>query len=129
MYFCIRKTDKMVTIDDVREFLGQFNAKMQIWGIVYRDDRPKNIEALRELEIVPSYRRIVIESLVEEDYIQGPIIDILNENGEMWVFGKDVKGHEVYIKISMGNSDHQTICISFHLAEKPLHYPFKTIEP
>lgn len=118
----------MVTIDEVREFLGQFNAKLQIWGIVYRDDRPKNIAALHELEIVPSYRRIVIESLVEEDYIQGPIIDILNENGEMWVFGKDVKGHEVYIKISMGNSDHQTICISFHIAEKPLHYPFKTSE-
>lgn len=36
------------------------------------------------------------------DYSEGPITDELNKHGEMWVFGKDVKGTEVYIKISMG---------------------------
>ena len=46
-------------------------------------------------------------------------------HGEMWVFGKDIKGRELYIKIMISNVCGQTICISFHLAEKKLTYPFK----
>jgi hypothetical protein len=45
--------------------------------------------------------------------------------GEMWVFGKNVKGQEVYIKIMLGQPGRSTICISFHIAEHPLNYPFK----
>ena len=43
----------------------------------------------------------------------------------MWVFGKDVRGREIYIKIALGMQGGQTICISFHIAEHPLKYPFK----
>ena len=43
----------------------------------------------------------------------------------MWVFGKSVKNTEVYIKISLGRTDHPVICISFHPAEHNLTYPFK----
>ena len=56
---------------------------------------------------------------------EGPVIDVLNKEGEMWVFGKDVKEREVYIKITLGYENGQTICISFHIAEHPLVYPFK----
>ena len=45
--------------------------------------------------------------------------------GEMWVFGKDVKGQEVYIKITLGLPNSSTICISFHIAEHPMTYPLK----
>ena len=114
-----------VTIDDVRSFLEQFHAKMKIFGIIYRDDRGKNQKALEELEIVPSFRKVIIENLKVEDYVEGPIIDTLNHLGEMWVFGKDVKGREVYIKIMISNVGGQTICISFHLAESKLTYPLK----
>ena len=105
--------------------MNQFHTKMNIYGILYRDDRGKNQKTLEELEIVPSYRKVVIESLSVEDYIQGPVVDTLNYLGEMWVFGKDVKGREVYIKIMLGGVNCQTICISFHLAEHPLQYAFK----
>ena len=74
-----------VTIDDVRSFLEQFHAKMKIFGIIYRDDRGKNQKALEELEIVPSFRKVIIENLKGEDYVEGPIIDTLNHLGEMWV--------------------------------------------
>lgn len=74
---------------------------------------------------MPSYRRIIIESLIADDYVEGPVIDTLNQLGEMWVFGKDVKGREVYIKIMIDEQVSQTICISFHLAEYPLKYPLK----
>ncbi len=43
----------------------------------------------------------------------------------MWVFGKDVKGKEVYIKITLGKPNSHTICISFHKAEFPMSYPLK----
>jgi hypothetical protein len=49
----------------------------------------------------------------------------LNRLGEMWVFGKDVQGREVYIKVMITGVTSQTICISFHIAEHPLIYPFK----
>lgn len=89
----------VLTKEEVQCFLEQFHAKLKVFGIIYRDDRGKNQKALEELEIVPSFRKVVV--------------DKLNKLGEMWVFGKDVKGREVYI------------CISFHLAEAPMMYLFK----
>lgn len=115
----------MATKDDVQNFLEQFHEKMKVFGIIYRDDRGKNQRTLEDLEIVPSFRRVVIENLKVEDYVEGPLVDTLNYLGEMWVFGKDVKGREVYIKIMISNVRGQTICISFHLAENKLTYPFK----
>lgn len=115
----------MLTRGDVQSFWEQFHSKTKIFGIIYRDDRGKNQRALEELEIVPSYRKVVIESLTVSDYVTGPVVDTLNKLGEMWVFGKDVKEREVYIKIMIIEGGSQTICISFHLAETPLKYPFK----
>ena len=115
----------MITIEEVRAFLGQFNIKAQVYGIRFRDDRPKNRRALAELDITPLQREMIVKSIREQDYVEGPVIDVLNKEREMWVFGRDVKGREVYIKITLGYEGGQTICISFHLAEHPLAYPFK----
>ena len=115
----------MITKEEVQAFLNQFHAKMKIYGILYRDDRGKNQKTLEELEIVPSYRKVIIESLEVEDYVQGPVVDQLNRLGEMWVFGKDCRGQEIYIKISMGSPGSKTICISFHIAEHPMKYAFR----
>lgn len=74
-FICIFATinvKRMITIEEVQKFLNQFHEKMKIFGIIYRDDRGKNQKTLEELEIVPSYRRVVIENLVVEDYVQGP---------------------------------------------------------
>ena len=43
----------------------------------------------------------------------------------MWVFGKLIKNHEIYIKISLGIEGSSVICISFHLAEYKMTYPLK----
>lgn len=115
----------MVTKEQVEKFLEELHTKMQIFGILFRDDRDKNRITLQELEIIPSYRKVVIENLRAEDYVQGPVVDELNRFGEMWVFGKDVKGREIYIKVMIVGTTKQTICISFHFAEHPLVYPFK----
>lgn len=41
---------------------------------------------------------------------------------------KDVDGHEIYIKISLGRPGSNSICISFHIAEHPMQYPFKEVK-
>ena len=117
----------MVTIEQVKAFLEQFNIKAQVYGIYFRNDREKNREALMQLDITPIQREMIVKSLQVQDYVEGPVIDTLNQEGEMWVFGKDVKGREVYIKITLGYENGQTICISFHIAEHSLQYPFKTM--
>jgi len=63
--------------------------------------------------------------LITEDYSQGPLDEKMHGILPMWVFGKEVKGKEVYIKISMGLENTSAVCISFHIAEYPLKYPFK----
>lgn len=115
----------MITIEDVKAFLDQFNIKAEVFGIVFKDDRPKNRKALVQLDLTQLQREVIVKSLLPQDYVEGPVIDVLNQKGEMWVFGKDVKGQEVYIKITLGYENGQTICISFHIAEHPLTYPFK----
>lgn len=118
----------MTTKEDVKKFLDLFHEKLKIYDIIYRDDRGKNQKTLEELEIIPSYRTVVIKSLEVEDYSQGPIADKLYRLGDLWVFGKNVKGREIYIKIMLGKFGGRTICVSFHIAENPLFYPFKKEE-
>lgn len=116
----------MVQVEDVEKFLKDLNIKIAVFGLIFRDDRGKNIATLLDLEIKPKFRENIIKELVVEDYVDGPLIDSLNKMGELWVFGKDVKGKEIYIKISMGVAGSSAICISFHIAEKKLNYKFRT---
>jgi len=114
----------MVTIEEVEKFLARMKEKVKVFGIIYRDDRGKNMQTLAELEITPVFRDSIILNLDVEDYSEGPIIDTLNNYGEMWVFGKDVKNNEVYIKITL-DAGTNALCISFHIAEYKMKFPFK----
>jgi hypothetical protein len=42
----------------------------------------------------------------------------------VWVFGKHIEGTEVYIKLKLTNTEAPK-CLSFHPAERTLHYPFR----
>ena len=129
-YLCIANTTStltnlMATKEQVEAFLKRLKEKIKVFDIIFRDDRGKNLQTLATLEINTTIRKQVIMNIEPEDYVEGPIVDTLNKMGEMWVFGKDVKGHEVYIKITMGLPNSSTICISFHIAEHKMNYPFK----
>lgn len=115
----------MAVRDEVEAFLASFHEKVKVFGILFRDDRVKNRNALFDLDITRFERMEIIKSIETEDYSEGPIIDELNLGLEMWVFGKDVKDIEVYIKITMGGFNGKSICISFHRAEHPMNYPLK----
>jgi len=112
-------------LSQVEKFLKDFKSKMSIWDVFFRDDRGKNTKTLAELEISPTERKRILEELVVTDYSEGPLEDILNKGNDMWVFGKTVKKREVYIKITMGIEGSRVVCISFHIAEHLMNYPFK----
>jgi len=115
----------IATLAEVQKFLNTFHEKVKVFDILFFEERDKNIDALAELNLIPSERIEVIKTIEVTDYTEGPIKNILNSLGDLWVFGKMVRGREVYIKISYGLPNRQAICISFHVAEHPLVYPYK----
>ena len=107
----------MPTEEEVHAFLQQFHARMKIWNVLFRDDRTKNAQALSVLGIVANNRKAVLEQLTTQDFSEGPMKDGLNSGPDLWVFGKEVKEHEV------------VFCISFHPSEHPMEFPFKRTTP
>lgn len=87
----------------------------------------KNTTTLLALEFSHERVRQTLKELTVEDYSEGPIPDKLYSNTPMWIFGKTIKGREVYIKIQIGHPNSQTICISFHFSEYKMIYPFKIV--
>lgn len=106
-------------------FLQDFKVKANIWGVIFRNDRQKNTQTLADLEISVNDAKVVLADLSPEDYSEGPLPETFYGGSEMWVFGKAIKGREVYIKITLGLPSNPTICISFHLAEYPMTYPLR----
>ena len=115
----------VVTPETVLSFLNDFKAKKSVWGVLYRDDRGKNAQTLADLELRPMDRDTILAGLEPQDYCQGPLEEKLYGGSEMWVFGKEIKKNEIYIKITLGWTGSGVICVSFHIAEYPLMYPFK----
>lgn len=118
----------MATKDDVERFLRSMKSKIDIFGIRYRDDREKNLQTLVELGFRSADRTNIVKQLQVEDYSSGPETDTLNKGNDLWIFGKYVKELEIYIKITLGFPNNNVVCVSFHIAEHEMSYPFKTIE-
>lgn len=107
-------------------FLRNFKEKLKIFDVLFLDDRGKNIKTLAMLEITPIARRKELENLQVEDYSEGPLAEAMYGGGvEMWVFGRMIRQKEIYIKITMGFPGNAVICISFHIAKHPMHYPLR----
>lgn len=113
------------TREEVSLFLKQFHAKSKIYGIVYFGEREKNVRALTELGISAKRRDEIVRQISVQDYYKGPEPNRLNNLGDLWMFGKEVNAQTVYIKITLGKRENRTICISFHIAEYPIQYPYK----
>ena len=109
----------------IEEFLLALKAKILFSDIVYRP-REKNAQALADLEITPLARNGYIENLTVEDCFSGP-----NQNNdepfkpEFFEFGVNIKNNQVYIKLSLNLPGKPINCMSFHVAERSINYPFK----
>ena len=115
----------MASEKEVEKYLKELKVKIKVFGLFFLDDRGKNQQTLYDLEISPAKRKEIIANLKLEDYSDGPLKEKMRGILPMWVFGKEVKNNEVYIKISMGVENNSAICISFHIAEQPMNYPYK----
>ncbi len=113
------------TLDEINAFLQDLFLKMKVFNIVF-EERPKNRQTLLDLEINKLQRLSFITSMKPEDYISGPNKDSNDTTRpDYWVFGIKVKEKDVYVKINLGYNNKPVICISFHIAEFPLEFPFK----
>jgi len=113
------------TSDEVEFFLKQFHARMKVWGVFFHDKREKNTTAVFELGITRNERIKVLSELTAMDYSEGPIKD-WDQGPALWVFGKELKARELYIKITLGvTGEGKVICISFHAAEHPMKFPLR----
>jgi len=115
----------MAEKEEANRFLKEFKQKLAIWDVVFLNNRNKNIQALADLDINPAKRIEVLNNLTVDDFSEGPFEELIFGGSEMWVFGKQINGIEVYIKISMGRPNKATLCISFHLSEYKMNYPYK----
>ena len=111
--------------DEVESFLKDFKHKLGFWGLLFRSDRAKNFNTMLALEISVNDIKNVLHQLEVRDYSEGPLEEVLYKGSDMWVFGTVIKKKEIYIKVTMGLPGNNVICISFHLAEKKMPYPFK----
>lgn len=106
-------------------FLNDFKKSASRYGIVLIG-REKNHDFLARIGLTQQGAKTELMSLAVEDYCKGPAAD-RDVPGEVWIFGKQVLGYEVYIKIKLRNgaANKGAVCISFHEAAAPLHYPFR----
>ncbi|MDP2301005.1 MAG: toxin [Ignavibacteria bacterium] len=112
------------TKEEVEIFLNDFHAKLTVFNVFFIS-RKKNAEALSKLEIDSLQRLEYIKSIKPENYFNGPNDDAYDpQSPPNWEFGMNIKRHEVYIKINLGKTNKSVMCISFHIAEKEINYPF-----
>ncbi len=106
-------------------FLKEFKMLVQEAGL-YAVNGRYHQNALAELGLTRQDREHEILGLSVEDYSDAPRTD-RDRPGEVWIFGKEISGREIYIKLKIAwvGSEKIAKCISFHAAERPLHYPFK----
>lgn len=84
------------------------------------------MEAMEWLGLTKANCRDEILNLTIDDYCEGPDPD-RDMPGEVWVFGINTSGTDIYIKLKLAPVGSQTIakCLSFHPAKHPLRFPFR----
>lgn len=102
-------------------FLSELKKVITSGGSFALVERNKNLNALSDLGLTKIGCRDILLGLSIDDYIDGPVEDA-DRPGDIWVFGKNIGGCEVYIKLKLIDSL-MVKCISFHRAEYPLKYP------
>ena len=108
----------------VRQFLDEFKALIYENGLLVIG-RQINRDHLLESGLTAKQREEIVLSLSVLDFSSGPTKDEYKP-GYYWVFGKQIDGVEVYIKLKIAGlaGAERAVCLSFHKAERPLSYPF-----
>lgn len=116
----------MASKAEVEQFLRTLKDKMYGFEVAFKP-REKNTDTLAELDILPMDRLEYLKKLTVENYYKGPSKDTYDTTKpDYYEFGLQIKGREVYVKISLGKENKMIDCMSFHIAEHSIVYPYKT---
>lgn len=125
LIFAENLTRYMADKSIIKSFLQELKAIIKSLGIIF-SNRPKNsIQNLADLSITAKMREEINLNLEVEDYSEGPLEETQQGGTEMWIFGKVIKGQQVYIKLTISKMTGGAVCISFHKAEHPMEFPLK----
>jgi hypothetical protein len=110
----------------VNSFLKEFKEIVTSGRGLFIIPRASNNATITMLGLTRKTVELEILSLSVVDYSSGPKSD-RDRAGEVWIFGKAINEHEIYIKLKIVEIEETKIakCISFHEAEFSLTYPFK----
>ncbi|MDP6542555.1 MAG: hypothetical protein QGH60_01105 [Phycisphaerae bacterium] len=119
----------MASRTEVVEFLNLFKGCVTL-GALHVKGREVNTQALIDLGMTSNERKETLLALEPENYVCGPAPDDTDENKEVWVFGKEAHGTEVYIKLRVVEDPRKqgadrAMVWSFHPAEHSMKYPLR----
>jgi hypothetical protein len=111
---------------EIRDFLVEFKGIMSKGRGLDIVNRRENIDTLAKKGLTKKNLIEEIMTLSVENYCQGPEPD-RDKPGNIWVFGKQIDTEEIYIKLKIAQVGKEKIakCISFHIADFPLCYPYR----
>lgn len=114
--------------EEVREFLTSFKLTIDYGRCVFLG-RPRTDQDLIDLNLTRQQALQAICALTPADFVDGPRPDDTDEKKEVWIFGYDHQGTEVYVKLRLNptrrNEMPRGAVWSFHKAAHPLRYPFR----
>ncbi|MBU1670095.1 MAG: hypothetical protein KKF41_13075 [Actinobacteria bacterium] len=109
----------------IERFLANLKSTAREGGGWYLAKR--NWGFLAGLGLTETLAKEVVLGLCVSDCCEGPVgDDNPRERGNVYVFGKEIDGTEVYVKLKIAHIGSRRVakCLSFHPAERRLHYPF-----
>ncbi len=118
----------MPTREEVHEFLQMFKLAIEFDRVGYMS-RERTEQDLITLNLTRRQAAEVICELTADHYCSGPQPDDTDPSKDVWVFGYDGEGTEVYIKLRLNPTPRNQLprgtVWSFHAAEHPLRYPLR----
>lgn len=111
----------MATVMQAAKFLGDFKKAINNTGLELIPRRV-NLDTIARLGLTIKQVRDIIVALKYSNYSSGPELDQDGSNGEIWVFGYDLAGEMLYIKLKLAGG--KAKCISFHKAELNISLPY-----
>ncbi|MEX2560255.1 MAG: hypothetical protein WD403_10095 [Pirellulales bacterium] len=119
----------MPSREAVAQFLSDFRAAIRL-GFIHWLPRPEDRQHLIDLNITQNQALERLTQLTPENYSKGPQPDDVKPDREVWTFGFDLDGAEVYLKLALQPDPRRRHVVhgliwSYHRAEWPMSYPLR----
>lgn len=111
----------MATVMEAAKFLVGFKKAINNTGLELIPRRI-NLDTIARLGLTIKQVREIIQDLKYSNYSSGPKLDQDGSIGEIWVFGYDLAGEMLYIKLKLASD--KAKCLSFHKAELKIPLPY-----